>query len=269
LELASALPDRGGSLRSLPLCCDSLAAQLGRWATPLSVNYMNPSAVASTLRLGVAALACVALVRQCRKPTWWPGRIFALLMNSSHRQLTNWGLSHVPLAKDSVMLDVGCGGGRTIHQLALLAPDGKVYGIDYSAASIAVARRSNAACINAGQVDILHGSVSSLPFAAEAFDAVTAVETHYYWPDLEADLREVHRVLRPTGRIAIIAESYRGKRYGAAEALAMRLLGGKILSVGAHRDALLAAGFNDATVFEDHHRGWLCVVGVKRSATAA
>jgi len=49
---------------------------------------------------------------------------------------------------------VGCGGGRTIRELALLAPEGKVYGIDCSAVSVAVA--------------------SSLPFATETFGAKSA-----------------------------------------------------------------------------------------------
>jgi ubiquinone/menaquinone biosynthesis C-methylase UbiE len=35
------------------------------------------------------------------------------------------------------------------------------------------------------------GSVSHLPFADQMFDLVTAAETHYYWPDMNADMQEV------------------------------------------------------------------------------
>jgi SAM-dependent methyltransferase len=230
---------------------------------------MNPSTVVSALKIGAGALASVAFLRQFRKPAWLPGRLIAHLMNSSHRQLTNWGLSHVPVATDSVILDIGCGGGRTVQHLAQLAPNGKVYGIDYSAASVAVARGTNTAGISSGQVDIRHGFVSSLPFDADSFDVVTAVETHYYWPDLESDLREIHRVLRPTGRIAIVAEAYRGNGSGAVDALAMRLLGSRLLTASEHRDALRAAGFSDATVFEEKKKGWLCAVGVKGPSITA
>ncbi len=66
-----------------------------------------------------------------------------------------------------------------------------------------------------------------------------------------------------------MAESYRGKRNGAADALAMRMLGGKLLSVDGHRSALTAAGFSDVEVFEDHKKGWLCAVGVKGSPATA
>jgi ubiquinone/menaquinone biosynthesis C-methylase UbiE len=222
---------------------------------------MSHANVVSVLWYGGTVLACFALIRQCRKPAWLPGRFFAYIMNSTHYAMTTWALSHLPLATDSVVLDVGCGGGRTIQQLALLAPAGKISGIDYSATSVAVARRTNAQTIGAGRVDIRVGSVSNLPYADESFDAVTAVETHYYWPNLVTDLGEIRRVLRPGGRIAVVAESYRGKRFGAAEVLVMRLLGSKLLTIEEHRAAFAAAGFSDVAVFEEKKKGWLCVVG--------
>jgi ubiquinone/menaquinone biosynthesis C-methylase UbiE len=224
---------------------------------------MNRATVLSVLWYGATAMMCFALVRQCRKPTWLPGRLFAQMMNSTHFAMTKWALTHLPLATDSVILDVGCGGGRTIQQLALLAPAGRVSGIDYSAASVDVARRTNASAIAASRVDIRVGSVSSMPYADASFDAVTAVETHYYWPNLPTDLREIRRVLRPGGRVAIVAEAYRGKRFGAAEVLVMRVLGSKLLTIDEHRAAFLAAGFSAVEVFEEKKKGWLCVVGEK------
>jgi len=46
--------------------------------------------------------------------------------------------------------------------------------------------------------------VSQLPFPDDKFDLVTAVETHYYWPDLVADLQEIRRVLKPGGEIVLV-----------------------------------------------------------------
>lgn len=44
------------------------------------------------------------------------------------------------------------------------------------------------------------------------FDILTAVETHYYWPDLPANVRGILRVLKPGGTFALIAETYREGR---------------------------------------------------------
>jgi SAM-dependent methyltransferase len=241
---------------------ESDSPETTRSAAPY-LSHMNHATVLSVLWYAATVAMCFALVRQCRKPTWIPGRLFARIMNSTHYAMTKWALSHVPFKTDSVILDVGCGGGRTIQQLALLAPAGKVSGIDYSAASVAVARRTNAQAISAGRVDIRVGSVSSLPYADASFDAVTAVETHYYWPNLAGDLCEVRRVLRPAGRVVIVAEAYRGKRFGAVEVLLMRVLGSKLLTIDEHRAAFAAAGLSDIAVFEDRRKGWLCVVGLK------
>src|SRR5207302_8308907 len=157
---------------------------------------------------GIGTTVAFTLARQVRKPTWWFGRAVAWIMNKSHAGLTAWGLSHVTVEKRSKALDVGCGGGATIQRLAAMASEGTVSGIDYGSGSVATARATNAELIKAGRVDIQQGSVSQLPYPDHTFDLVTAVETHYYWPDLVADTREVLRVLKPGGTFVIIAEAY-------------------------------------------------------------
>jgi ubiquinone/menaquinone biosynthesis C-methylase UbiE len=224
------------------------------------------------LRRVVEAVVLVALMfwmtRQCRKPAWWPGRMIARSMNVQHSGVTDWGLQHVRLDKRFTMLDVGCGGGATIRKLAAVATQGKVHGIDYSAASVATARRTNAREIESGRVDIQQGSVSHLPFPESTFDVVTAVETHYYWPDLVSDLREVRRVLKPGGKFVLIAETYKGRRFDFAYRPTMMLLRATYLTVDEHRDALTAAGYSNIEVFEERAKGWICAVG-KRASSAS
>src|SRR5262245_2870846 len=149
------------------------------------------------------------VLTQCRRPWGWPGRFILWLMNINHSGLTDWGLRHMPVQAGDTILDVGCGGGRTVQKLAVMARDGHVHGVDYSSASVAAARRTNDAAIRAGRVTIERGSVAALPFRDRTFDLVTAIETHYYWPDLAANLREVRRVLKPGGRLLIVAEVHR------------------------------------------------------------
>jgi SAM-dependent methyltransferase len=216
----------------------------------------------TTIAIAALTLAAVVVVTgQYRKPRWWLGRLFLWMMNVRHSRLTDWGLRQVPLEKHFTMLDVGCGGGRTIQKLAAIASEGKVYGIDHSAASVAAARGANAQSIAGGRVDIQQGSVSDLPFPDGMFDVVTAVETHYYWPDLVRDLREIWRVLKPGGRLVVIAETYKGRRFDAFFRPAMKLLRATYLSVNGHREMLSAAGYSETAVLEESKKGWICAIG--------
>jgi SAM-dependent methyltransferase len=140
------------------------------------------------LRFVLIIVLVVWLFRQVRKPSGWLGRRIVQGMNVGHAKMTDWALQQVSVPKNAAILDVGCGGGWTVRKLAALASDGKVIGLDYSAASVAVSRETNAKEIEAGRAQIEHGSVQALPFPDSTFDIVTAVETHYYWPDLPANV---------------------------------------------------------------------------------
>lgn len=185
-------------------------------------------------------------------------------MNVTHSGLTDWGLSHVSIGRADYILDVGCGGGRTIQKLADMARDGRVSGVDYSSASIDVARRTNAAAIAAGHVTVEHGSVSALPFADDTFDLVTAIETHYYWPNVEGGMREVLRVLKPGGTFALVAETVKDRQPNPLYRLAMPLLGATYLTTQEHADLLRRAGFVDVAV-DTRAIGWMCATAKRRA----
>jgi ubiquinone/menaquinone biosynthesis C-methylase UbiE len=186
-------------------------------------------------------------------------------MNASHSKLTDWGLEHISIENYHTILDVGCGGGRTIKKLAAMATQGKVYGIDYSEKSVAVTKKTNARWIDAGRAEIQQGSVSQLPFPDGMFDLVTAVETHFWWPNLPGDVREVFRVIKPGGTLVLIAEIYKGANTMAAK-LAEKYAARTsmiLLSVDEHRELCTHAGCLDVEVIEERNKGWICVVGRK------
>jgi ubiquinone/menaquinone biosynthesis C-methylase UbiE len=191
-------------------------------------------------------------------------------MNSGHSKLTDWGLEHISIENHHTILDVGCGGGRTVGKLAAIATQGKVYGVDYSDESVAATKRTNARWIDLGRVQIRHGSVSQLPFPDGMFDLVTAVETHFWWPNLPGDIREVFRVLKPGGTLVLIAEIYKGKNTMAAklaEKYASRT-GMTLLSVDEHRELFANAGYSNVQVVEERGKGWICGIGRKPIANS-
>jgi len=207
-------------------------------------------------------------VTQCQKPTGLLGRFILWNMNSRHSKVTDWGLSHISIGTHDSILDVGCGGGRTVSKLAAIATEGKVCGLDYSKESVAVASRINREWIKMGRVEIREGAVSQLPFPDAVFDLVTAVETHFWWPDLLAGMREVLRVLKPGGTLIIIAEIYKGAQTATAK-LAEKYLplsGMALLSVDEHRELFANAGYSDIQVITEPRKGWICGIGKKPSA---
>jgi ubiquinone/menaquinone biosynthesis C-methylase UbiE len=209
-------------------------------------------------------------VNQCSKPTGWLGRISLRRMNAGHSKLTDWGLKQISIQNHYTILDVGCGGGRTVGKLAAIATQGKVYGIDFSEESVAASKRTNAQWIDLGRVEIRHSAVSQLPFADGIFDLVTAVETHFWWADLPGGMREVLRVLKPGGTLIVIAEAYKGMTTGTAklvEKYASRT-GMALLNVAEHRELLGNAGYSDVQVVEKREKGWICGIGRKPVANS-
>lgn len=204
-----------------------------------------------------------ARVSQCQKPTGWLGRLNLWNMNSRHSKLTDWGLGHVSIASSDTILDIGCGGGRTISKLAATATQGKVYGVDHSEESVAASKRTNAHLIRDGRVEVHLGSVSQLPFREGTFDLVTAVETHFWWPNLSTDMREVFRVLKTGGKLIVIAEIYKGANTTVAK-LAGKYAsqaGMKMLDVDEHRELFARAGYSDVRVVTVPDKGWICGIG--------
>src|SRR5246500_2334916 len=199
------------------------------------------------LRLLIVVVLVVWLWRQVRQPSGALGRRFVQAMGVGHAAMTDWGLQQLEIPKDGAILDVGCGGGRTVNKLAGLAPQGRVVGLDYSAASVAVSRSTNAQEMQTGRVQIEAGSVAALPFPDCTFDLVTAVETHYYWPDLPANVREILRVLKPGGTFTLVAETYRGGPLRLLYGIVMPLLRAAFLTDAEHRDLLTQAGFAEVT----------------------
>jgi ubiquinone/menaquinone biosynthesis C-methylase UbiE len=202
---------------------------------------------------------------QCKKPTGLFGRLTLWRMNKSHSKLTDWGLTHITVESRSTVLDVGCGGGRTVGKLAAMAVQERVHGIDYSEESVAASRRYNAQAIRLGRVEIQLADVGKLPFPDNTFDLVTGVETHFWWPDIAAGFRETRRVLKPGGTLILIAEVYKG-----ADTTMSRLCekyapitGMKMLTSDEHRDLLASVGFADVRIDALAAKGWITAQGRK------
>jgi ubiquinone/menaquinone biosynthesis C-methylase UbiE len=201
-----------------------------------------------------------AMFRQFGKPNGWLGRLIAVGMNIEHQKLWRWALGLVSLQPDATILDIGCGGGKSIEVLARRASQGKVYGIDYSRDMVQTSRFLNRGLIRSGRAEIKHASVSRLPFPDRSFDLVACFECCYFWPDMIESLREIRRVLRPNGLLLIANEVYDDLRFDERNATWARLANMQIHSPQEYRAFLSEAGFNTIQLETRPEKNWIAVV---------
>ena len=194
-----------------------------------------------------------------RKPTGFGGKVMVAAMNLGHRALADWGLSFRPAAFQKA-LDCGCGGGANLKKLLKRCPGCHVTGADYSAVSVEKSQRVNADAIAKGRCTILQGSVAKRIFAEGWFDAVTAFETVYFWPELPQCFHEIHRMLKPGGMFLICNESSgdtdKDEKW-------TKIIDGMTIYKDVELKAdLEQAGFRDVQIHKNK-RGWLCVTARK------
>ncbi|MCI2239279.1 methyltransferase domain-containing protein [Paenibacillus sp. TRM 82003] len=104
------------------------------------------------------------------------------------------------------LLDVGCGVGTLTADLAAHVAPGRVVGVDSSAEVLHAARE--AADARGAAVELRTADAHALPFADGEFDVVHAHQVLQHLPDPVAALREVRRVCRPGGTVAVRDADY-------------------------------------------------------------
>ena len=195
---------------------------------------------------------------QFSRPSSLMGRILLRSMNIGHGRLHQWGLKAAGIQLTDRVLDVGCGGGKAISRI-LEETRREVAGIDHSPEAVKTARSVNRAAVSSGRLRIVESSVESLPFRDGFFDVVTAIETTYFWPELQAGLTEIHRVVNRGGKLVIANEFADRASAGAwADRLNMHVPDSEALAGAAYE-----AGFLMVDVSVHPRNGWLRLVAAK------
>jgi len=102
-------------------------------------------------------------------------------------------------------LDVGAGPGFLVAEMAeQVGPNGHVTGLDISDSMVALAQRRCAEEPIKSRTTIIKADATALPFPAVSFDAAVSTQVYEYVPDVAQALAELHRVLRPGGRVLIL-----------------------------------------------------------------
>jgi SAM-dependent methyltransferase len=125
-----------------------------------------------------------------RRPEDW-----SQLAEPQNAQLFEDALDAAGVTAGTAVLDIGCGSGLALSMAARRGA--AVSGIDISGSLLAVARR------RVPGADLREGGLDTLPFDAGAFDVAVALNALQFAFEPAAALREVQRVLRPGGQLAL------------------------------------------------------------------
>ena len=145
-----------------------------------------------------------------------------------------------------VVLDLGSGGGIDVLLSARrVGPSGKAYGVDFTAEMLDLARR-NAVEAGATNVEFLEGHIEAVPLPDGSIDVVISNCVINLSADKAAVFAEMHRLLRPGGRVGVsdvVTEDHLTDAERAERGSYVGCIAGA-LSVAEYRAGLEAAGFD-------------------------
>ncbi|MFJ7737399.1 class I SAM-dependent methyltransferase [Lysinibacillus sp. NPDC097287] len=192
------------------------------------------------------------LIEQAKNPKGFVGSTMLRIMNAAHSGMTKWVIQSGAIKDGDVVLDIGCGGGKTIQSLSKINRAGKIYGIDFSKQAVKNSIKANKEDVAKGKVIVRKASVSSIPYPDQFFDKITAFQTHYFWPNLASDVKEVFRVLKQGGQFIIISEIYKINYHMKSYKTKIEI-----------QQLFENIGFQTVNIIEDTKKGWLCITGIR------
>jgi ubiquinone/menaquinone biosynthesis C-methylase UbiE len=112
------------------------------------------------------------------------------------------------LRGDERVLEIGFGPGVGIALLAARLPHGYICGIDPSDIMNQQAALLKGKAVRQGRIELRLGTADALPWDDGSFEAICSVNNVQLWDPLDASAREVRRVLRTGGRLAIVVRDW-------------------------------------------------------------
>ena len=137
-------------------------------------------------------------------PRGFAGRIILPLMNIGHKSIYQNAARMLALRPEDDLLEVGCGNGHFVKKYASHVHS--VTGFDLSELSVKLATRKNKSRVVAGTAEFARCDAVNLPCEDNKFSVVTSMGSFMGFPQPLESLKEMHRVLRPGGRVVISIE---------------------------------------------------------------
>jgi arsenite methyltransferase len=139
--------------------------------------------------------------RQLSHPTGFFAYVMGRLMNRHNAKMNAFAVQQLALKSTDRVLEIGFGGGVTLP--SLFAGASFVGGVDLSKEMVSWAKGNYRHEVEGGRADFREGAVDAIPFASASFDKACTVNCIYFWRNLVQGFAEIHRVLRPGGRLVV------------------------------------------------------------------
>lgn len=195
-------------------------------------------------------------------PTGEAGLAMLSRMNESHNDLTAYGLSFLNEKEDGIYLDIGCGGGNTLKML-LSKTKNDVYGIDISLTAIKKSMEFNKKEYDNERLKLFKANVLELPFEENMFDAITTVESFYFWENHLEALRQIKKVLKDGGKFILMADIYDNGHLDFDTIVNISKYKLFNPTIDKFEDLFHLAGFNNIKIHLKENTTWIVVEGTK------
>ena len=143
------------------------------------------------------------LTKQFGNPSGLFGKFIGNRMAKGNAYDAKWTVSLLGIQPNHHILEIGFGPGVSTQLAGEKASKGYVAGIDHSKTMVQAASNRNTSAIQSGRMELKQGEVSSLPYPDESFDIAFSLHSIYFWPKPVDCLKDIKRVLRPGGLVAI------------------------------------------------------------------
>lgn len=197
------------------------------------------------------------------KPQGEAGALMLERMGVSHKNVTDWALSHLNINGTENVLDIGCGGGDALKKMSLAITTGHLTGADYSEVSVELSKKNNIDDINSGKMEIIQASVENLPFDDNSFNIIYTIESFYFWNNPVECLKEVRRVLAPNGIFMIIADIHGDAELSQEEIYNIKKYNLFNPTLAQFRELLEKSGFSDIKINTKDGEKWVCTESKK------
>ena len=118
-----------------------------------------------------------------------------------------WAADILQIQPEDTLLEIGCGTGSLVEEIASRLTTGRVTAIDRSSAMIKMCLKRNAVPVATGNARLLNIEFADSNFKKAEFDKIAAFNVNFFWKNPALELEIIRKILRPGGSLYIFYQA--------------------------------------------------------------